>query len=103
MIERIKDGDTEIVSAEASAGDDITIDSPPDVLTCEVTSTDGSTTYQVVTINTSGEADFYLKDKFGAMQVEACDDSDCLEVSPQDCGADEEVTRCDPLFPGVGC
>jgi hypothetical protein len=42
-----------------------------------VTSTDGNTKYQEVSINTSGDVDLYLKDKFGSLQLQSCDDNDC--------------------------
>jgi hypothetical protein len=68
-------------------GDEITVPSVagvtgplPESITCVVTSTDGVTEYQKVTINTSGDVDLYLKDKFGSLQLQSCDDNDCTET-----------------------
>ena len=49
----------------------------PETLSCSVTDTDGGRVFQTVTLNTGGDADLYLKDKYGSLQLEACDDQDC--------------------------
>ena len=48
----------------------------PETLSCTVTDEDGKE-LQTVTMKTGGREDLYLKDKFGSLQVEACDDQDC--------------------------
>ena len=66
-------------------GDEMTVPSGMDVtgplptsITCIVISTDGITEYQEVTVETSGDTDWFLKDKFGSLQLESCDENECL-------------------------
>ena len=77
------DGGTVLAEKDVIVGGAITVSGEndgalPTVLECVVTNIDGSTTYQEVTVNTSGEVDLSLKDTFGSLQVESCDDSDCI-------------------------
>jgi hypothetical protein len=82
----VSEGNTTVFAImTVTVGDDIVVPSGtdatgplPESITCVVTSTDGLTTYQEVTINTSGKVDLYLKDKFGSLKLESCDDNDCL-------------------------
>lgn len=47
----------------------------PDSFSCSIANEDG--VLQTVTINTSGDEDLYLKNQFGSLQVESCDNQDC--------------------------
>ena len=51
---------------------DSTSDTLPDVLVCVVTNANGSE-LQTLTINTSGEVELNLSDKYGLLEVEGCD------------------------------
>jgi hypothetical protein len=46
------------------------------MLSCVMEDNSGSV-LQTLTLNTGGDEDLYLKDKFGSLQVEACEDLDC--------------------------
>jgi hypothetical protein len=66
----------------AMPGDEISVPGGtgplPQAITCVVSSTDGVTEYQKVTVNTSGNVDLFLKDTFGSLQLQSCDANDCL-------------------------
>jgi hypothetical protein len=53
----------------------------PDVMTCTMIDEPGNE-LQTFTVNTSGDVDFFLKDKYGMLQVEACEVENML---PQVC------------------
>ena len=61
--------ETSSVGAAIEVGDAAT--ALPEVIVCTVTDESGSE-LQVLTINTSGDVDLYLKDKFGVLQLESC-------------------------------
>ena len=49
----------------------------PEEITCTISSTTGQA-LQIFTINTSGQVDLYLKDKYASFELEACDALDCI-------------------------
>lgn len=50
-----------------------------DSIRCSVTSTNEMILYQEVTLNTSGDVNLLLGNKFGGLQLQASDDQDCIE------------------------
>jgi hypothetical protein len=69
-----------LFSENVVEGDDVVMsgtDSLPGEVTCSVFATDG-TVLQKFMINTSGQVDLFLKDKFGSLELLACDDKDCV-------------------------
>lgn len=48
----------------------------PTTLSCEVFDSENDV-LQTITLNTGGNADLYLKDSFGSLELTACDDRDC--------------------------
>jgi hypothetical protein len=75
------DGSNDILySGTAVQGDEIVISGGtalPESITCSILSTDGDL-FQTVSIDTSGQVDLYLKDKFGSLELQACDAQDCI-------------------------
>ena len=69
--------DGSVVSQETSTvGGTITVQDSaggllPDMMTCVITD-ENDDELQSLTINTSGDVDLYLQDKFGALQLESC-------------------------------
>jgi len=49
----------------------------PQTLRCTMSNMDDDGVFQTVTINTGGDVDLFLKDKYGSLRLEACDDQDC--------------------------
>ena len=75
------DGGTTLASETVVPGDIITVSQVgglTDIITCTVEGADG-TLYQTITINTSGDVNLHLGEKFGSLQLQACDDQDCIE------------------------
>lgn len=79
------DGSTVIYGpANVIVGDIFTVNNPnggplPDSITCSITNESGFE-FQEVSINTSGDVQLELKDTFGALEVEGCDDQSCPTV-----------------------
>lgn len=79
------DGNVVLASETVSLGGTITVPtigstgSLSSTLMCAIASIDGSTFYQTVTLDTSGTVDLYLGNEFGSLQLQACDDQDCIE------------------------
>lgn len=73
-----KDGETILSSEALRSGGDITVmsDALPTILSCTVTSLDETTTYQEVSMNV--QSSFFLKDRYGSLEVDRCDDQDCI-------------------------
>jgi hypothetical protein len=72
--------DTLLFSSNVMEGDDVTITGDgalPDAVTCSIFSTGGDL-LQSFTIDTSGDTDLFLKDKFGSFTLESCDAQDCI-------------------------
>jgi hypothetical protein len=45
-----------------------------------MTTTDGSTKYQQVIINASGDVNLSLQDKLGSLQLQSCNTNDCTKT-----------------------
>lgn len=84
-VSRIFCDDTEgenLHDAYVYVGDEFSIEAPnggdlPSVIQCIVFETQGSTILQTVTFFTNNDVDLYLKDRFGSLRLEACDNYDC--------------------------
>ena len=76
----------------------------PETLECTIS--DDGEDLQTLTINTGGNVDLFLKDQFGSLQLEACDDQDCTvpityyHKITNTGETDLEVTNLDVLRPG---
>ena len=72
----------DLFSGTVTEGEEITISAPPggtlpDDITCTL-GPSGGDLCQTVTINTSGDVDLQLKDKFGSLELVSCDENDCF-------------------------
>ena len=87
--QNIQDGSDVIMSGEGGL---------PPMITCSVFSITGEI-LQSLTVDASGSTDLFLKDKFGSLTLEACDEQDCISevtyiYTLQNNGAvDIEVTK----------
>eukprot|EP00977_Amphora_coffeiformis_P030378 scaffold46582_cov214-Amphora_coffeaeformis.AAC.2 len=67
----VSPGDEFVVSTTTT---DVTL---PDKISCTIG--EGTTVYQTNVIDVSGEVRLELKDTFGTLQLQSCDDDDCVE------------------------
>jgi hypothetical protein len=70
-----------LFSENVVEGGEITINNDglnlPDQISCSLFGINGNI-LQTLAINTSGQEDLFLKDKYGSLTLEACDDQDCI-------------------------